>query len=321
MIASQMDPMLGEISTDVTSFIRDLPSFRQWPECQHLLLNMLAMEESWIHALPILTCKAVGGEQCAAIPVAAAWTTLAHAANLIDDIQDGDLGLSTQMERSDIALTIAIAWIFAAFQMLDDLHVDPETRSRVATIFANAGFDSSMGQLQDLAFNGKKPGSGDPLQEYWNAVILKSGSIFMAGAAAGAAVGTDSTALVEALTDYGTALGVIRQVIDDCQDIQADAKFPEKQSKLPALLGSMVRGRGFGKQWNRKDKVDPSIPQLLSENPQFLVEAGIPEIIADILLEWRRRAVKSLRKLKPSAARSMLENILDEVMGSKPHGA
>jgi hypothetical protein len=113
------DPMLGEISTDVASFIRDLPSFQQWPESQHLLSNMLAMDDSWIHALPILTCKAVGGEQCSTIPVAAAWITLVHAASLIDDIQDGDLVLSTQLERSDIALTVAIAWIFAAFQMLE----------------------------------------------------------------------------------------------------------------------------------------------------------------------------------------------------------
>jgi geranylgeranyl pyrophosphate synthase len=204
---------------------------------------------------------------------------------------------------------------------LNDLQVDPETQNRIATIFANAGFDSSIGQLQDLTFDGKKPGSGDPLQEYWSAVIFKSGSIFMAGAAAGAAVGTDSTALVEAMADYGTALGVIRQVIDDCQDIQIDAKFSEKQSKLPALLGSMVRGRGFGKQWNRKDKVDPSIPQLLSQDPQLLVEAGIPEITADILFEWRRRALESLHILEPSEARNALENILDDVMTSKPHDA
>lgn len=313
--------MLGEFSTDVTSFIRGLPSFRQWPECQHLLMNMLALDEPWNHALPILTCKAVGGGQCKAIPVAAAWITLVHAASLIDDIQDGDLGISIQLERPDVALNIAIAWIFAAFRMLDDPLLDPRTRNRIVTIFANAGFDSSIGQFQGLVLEAEKSDSVDPLRKYWNAVILKSGSIYMAGAVAGAAVGTDSTALFEAMTDYGTALGIIRQVIDDCQDFQTDAKFPEKQSKLPALLHSMVADQRFRKQRDRKDKDDHSDAQLLSQNPHLLVEAGIPEIVADILLEWRRRALESLRKLEPSEARNALENILDDVMTSKPHDA
>jgi geranylgeranyl pyrophosphate synthase len=313
--------MLDEVSKDVTSFIGELPSFRQWPECQHLLMNMLVTDEPWNHALPILACQAVGGEQCNAIPVAAAWITLVHAASLIDDIQDGDLGLSIQLERPDVALTIAAAWIFAAFRMLDDPYLDPETRNRIVTIFANAGFDSSFGQFQDLVLEAEKSDSGDPLQEYWNAVILKSGSIFMAGAAAGAAVGTGSTVLVEALIDYGTALGVIQQVIDDCRDIRTDARKPERRRKLPALLGSMVADQRFREHGYHKDKVDHSDAQLLSQNPHLLVEAGIPEIVADILLEWRRRALESLHILEPSEARNALENILDDVMTSKPHDA
>jgi geranylgeranyl pyrophosphate synthase len=50
-----------------------------------------------------------------------------------------------------------------------------------------------------------------------------------------------------------------------------------------------------------------------------LVKAGIPEIIADILLEWRRRALENLNALEPSEARNALEKILDHIMTPKPH--
>jgi geranylgeranyl pyrophosphate synthase len=311
--------MAEEISREVTSFIMRSPAFQQWPECQHLLMNMLATDEPWIHALPIWTCKAVGGVQAEAIPVAAAWITLLHASSLIDDIQDGDLDLVTQFERPEIALTIAITWIFAAFRMLADPLLDLQTRNKIVSIFANAGFDSSMGQYQGLVLAAGKSDSSERLQDYWNTIILKSGSICMAGAAAGAAVGKGSPALVEALGDYGTALGVIRQVIDDCRDLSIDAKNPGKQCTLPALLHSMVSDQRFRQHKNRKDKLDRSESQFPGLAPQLLVEAGIPEIIADILLEWRRRALQSLHGIEPSQARNELENILDHVLTTRPH--
>jgi geranylgeranyl pyrophosphate synthase len=314
-----MTQMLGEISKDVMRFIPESPSFQEFPECQRFLLKLLTADEPWIHALPVLTCKAVGGEVSSAIPVAAAWITLVHAANVIDDIQDNDSSRLAQLENPQHAMTIAIAWIFAAFRILDYPSLDLETRNKITNIFASAGFDSSMGQFQDLVLDAGKSDSGNPLEVYWNSVILKSGSICKAGAAAGAAVGNGSAALVEALGDYGTALGVIQQVIDDCRDIWSDEKILEKKHTLPALLQSMVADQKFKKRVNHKDRDKPSEAQLLSQTPQLFVKAGVPEIIADILLEWRRRALESLNALEPSEARNALEKIIDHVMTPKLH--
>jgi len=52
---------------------------------------------------------------------------------------------------------------------------------------------------------------------------------------------------------------------------------------------------------------------------RLLAEAGIPDIIADILLEWRRRAMQSLQILEPSEARDALLYIFEYVMRLKPH--
>ena len=313
--------MFEEISRDVVQYIQESASFQEWPECRMFLMKMLAADEAWNHALPILACKAVGGGQFDAIPVAATWITLVHAANLIDDVQDGNMSRLAQFESLQLAITVAVAWIFSAFRMLEDPSLGAETRNRITTIFASAGLDAARGQYQDLVLGAGKSESGDPLQAYWSAVILKSGSIGMAGAATGAAAGAGSASLVEALGDYGTALGGIRQVIDDCRDFWIEAEFSGEQGALPAILHSMAADQPSRKRVNLKNRTWLPGARSHNQGSNMLIEAGIPEIITDILLEWRRRALESLSILEPSEARRALEYVLEHVLTPKPYGA
>jgi geranylgeranyl pyrophosphate synthase len=283
-------------------------------------MKMLASDEDWNHALPILACNAVTSVQVNAVPVAAAWITFVHAANIIDDVQDGNFGRLAQFESPQLAITVAVAWIFAAFRMLDDLSLDSETRHRVTTLFASAGFDAARGQYQDLVLGAGKSEPDDPLQAYWSAVILKSGSICRAAAAAGAAAGAGSASFVEALGDYGTALGVIRQVIDDGRDFWIDAEVSDNQHTLPDILHSTVADQPPRKRVNLKNNRRLSGAWTHNQSSKVLIEAGIPEIIADILLEWRRRALESLSVLEPSEARHALEDVLEYVLTPKLHG-
>ena len=133
------------------------------------------------------------------------------------------------------------------------------------------------------------------LQAYWMSVIQKSGSIYYAGLAGAAAAGTDSGDLIEALGQYGIALGVIRQVIDDCRDILIDAKDTRKANTLPELLRSILSRTESGQQ-----------------------NASIPEVIVDIIEEWKRRALDSLEIIGPSLAKDSLVTILDLVLQPRP---
>jgi geranylgeranyl pyrophosphate synthase len=311
-----MKQTFGEISKDVISFVQETPAFQAWPECRDLLVNIIPGDDPWIHALPVLSCKATGGEHSISIPITAAWITLVHAANIIDDIQDGDLHCLSNLQSPQLAMTVAIAWIFTAFRMIDHPSYDSETRNKITRIFSSAGFDSSMGQFQDLVKDTSKSDYTYQLEEYWNAVIMKSGSIFKAGTVAGAIVGAGSEDIVEVLGDYGTALGVIRQVMDDCRDVWNDEKISKKHPTLPMLLQSMISDKRFtGHQNNTikgKKEAEPT-----SHTPQLLVDVGLPEIVTDILFEWRKRALESLNAIKPSEARNMLEKIVDQAMTPK----
>jgi geranylgeranyl pyrophosphate synthase len=278
-------------SLKVKAYISSAQPYLNWADCQQTLCDLLAADESWIHALPVVACVAVGGKADDAVPVAAAWTSLRHAANLMDDVQDGDLHRYAHPVRPDIATTYALALIFSAFQILNEYSPSQEKNQKIVSIFARSGLDSSRGQLSDLISKEGEAQSTDMLQAYWMSVIQKSGSIYYAGLAGAAAAGTDSDDLIEALGQYGIALGVIRQVIDDCRDILIDAKDTRKASTLPELLLSILSRTESGQQ-----------------------SASIPEVIGDILEEWKRRALESLEILDPSLAKDSLVTILDLVL-------
>lgn len=315
---TQLELLFRELSNEVISLIASAPQLQDWPACQRLLLDMLGYDDPWLHALPVLSCQAVDGNSTDAFPVAAAWITLLHAGNLIDDVQDGDLAHLTQFGRPDTAIAIALSWIFFAFRLLEDYAVSPESRNRVFEIFTRAGINSSRGQYQDLISGGDQSDRGDILAAYWEMVINKSGSICMAGTAGGAAIGTDQIPLIESLGDFGIALGVVRQVLDDCRDLWIDTKNYQKQATLPLILQELAAGdkslllSATERRAEKSEQPKETVYQLLSET-------GIPGILADILLEWRRRALGSLQILKPSESRDALVYIFEYNMKPKPY--
>ncbi len=271
-----------------------------------------------MHALPVLACEAVGGSHAAAVPVAAAWTVLRHAANLLDDVQDGDWNWGAPNKRLADDISMGIAWIFMGFHLLDNPALNLEMRDKMCTMFSSFGLASTMGQFQEM-----RPGSApsevaEPLQAYWSVLISKSGSIYQAGTVCGAVAGAGSKDQIEALGDFGTCLGVIRQVIDDCRDVWLDGKAVDKISTLPMLLrAELIKPKSKKKQKARK-----FLPLQEAGEPDPVYTAdGIPEIITDILQEWQRRALGSLYRLDASEVRRSLEDILALVLTPRIPGA
>jgi len=302
-----------QTSKDVISFIRESSTLQNWPESRQLLVNILSTDPSWIHALPVLACKAIEEKPSDAVPAAAAWITLVHASNVLDIIQDGDAHRLSQFKSPQLASTVAIAWIFSAFNMIDNPSYDSEIQNKITRTFSSAGIDSSIGQYRGSVINSNKSNAIERLEDYWNVVIMKSGSIFKAGIAAGAIVGGGSEEVIEALGDYGSALGVIRQVMDDCRDVWKDIKASEKYQTLPTLLQWIISENQRFRHREKSIKVKKRT-ELIDQPDQVLLSTDLPEIITDILFEWRRRAFESLNQIKPSEARKMLEAILDLAM-------
>ncbi len=175
-------------------------------------------------------CTAVSGNEQAALRSACA-VELIHAYSLVHDdmpCMDNDVlrrGKPTVHVRfgEAQALLAGDALQALAFELLtpDDDSVDSRTQAGLCRMLAQAaGFQGMAGgQAIDLASVGLPLTSGE-LHEMHR---LKTGALLQASVMMGAACGAPSPRARSALRDYGAAVGLAFQVVDDILDVTADA--------------------------------------------------------------------------------------------------
>jgi farnesyl diphosphate synthase len=110
-----------------------------------------------------------------------------------------------------------------AFELLTPLQggVPLATQARLCALLARAAGEAGMagGQAIDLASVGLQLGE-DQLREMHR---LKTGALLQASVMMGAACGTTTSAQLQSLSDYGAAIGLAFQVVDDILDVVADS--------------------------------------------------------------------------------------------------
>ncbi|MES2909824.1 MAG: farnesyl diphosphate synthase [Pseudomonadota bacterium] len=180
--------------------------------------------------LVLATCEAVGGNPEAALRSACA-VELIHAYSLVHDdmpCMDNDVlrrGKPTVHVKfgEAQALLAGDALQALAFEFLtpDAADIDHATQARLCRTLAKAaGFQGMAGgQAIDLASVGM-PLTSDQLHEMHR---LKTGALLQASVMMGAHCGAVSAPVLEALSDYGAAVGLAFQVVDDILDVTADS--------------------------------------------------------------------------------------------------
>ena len=180
--------------------------------------------------LVLAACEAVGGNAVAALRAACA-VELIHAYSLVHDdmpCMDNDVlrrGKPTVHVKfgEAQALLVGDALQALAFELLtpSDGSVDEATQAKLCRMLALAAGGQGMagGQAIDLASVGL-PLNSDQLHEMHR---LKTGALLKVSVLMGAHCGNPSVAAVDALADYGAAIGLAFQVIDDMLDVTADS--------------------------------------------------------------------------------------------------
>lgn len=180
--------------------------------------------------LVLAACEAVNGNPQAALRSACA-VELIHAYSLVHDdmpCMDNDVlrrGKPTVHVRfgQAQALLAGDALQALAFEFLtpDDGSVDAATQARLCRMLAQAaGFQGMAGgQAIDLASVGMPLTSGQ-LHEMHR---LKTGALLQASVMMGARCGAPSLPVQDALRNYGAAVGLAFQVVDDILDVTADS--------------------------------------------------------------------------------------------------
>ncbi|EYC50618.1 polyprenyl synthetase [Hylemonella gracilis str. Niagara R] len=181
--------------------------------------------------LVLAACEAVRGEEQAALRAACA-VELIHAYSLVHDdmpCMDNDVlrrGKPTVHVKfgEAQALLAGDALQALAFELLtpvDEAAVPAAMQARLCRLLARAAGSAGMagGQAIDLASVGVKLDE-DQLRQMHR---LKTGALLQASVVMGAACGETTPAQQAALSDYGAAIGLAFQVVDDILDVTADS--------------------------------------------------------------------------------------------------
>ncbi len=180
--------------------------------------------------LVMAACESTGGDATAALRAACA-AELIHAYSLVHDdmpCMDNDIlrrGKPTVHVKfgQAMALLAGDALQALAFELLtpQDGSVSAPVQARLCALLARAAGEAGMagGQAIDLASVGVKL-TEDQLREMHR---LKTGALLQASVVMGAACGSAAPAQLKALSDYGAAIGLAFQVVDDILDVVADS--------------------------------------------------------------------------------------------------
>jgi geranylgeranyl diphosphate synthase, type II len=211
--------------------------------------------------LAIAACEAVGGDSADALGLACALEMI-HTYSLIHDdlpcMDDDDLrrgrptnhkvyGEAMATLAGDALLTDAFAVLARSVNDRVSAAVVLETVAELAGAAGSAGM--VIGQAIDILSEGKA--TDLKRLEYLHA--RKTGALFLAAIRGGAMLGGGHRAQLDALTEYGRALGLAFQVVDDILDVEATAEQLGKRTHkdeahgkatYPALMG-VERSRAF----------------------------------------------------------------------------
>ena len=180
--------------------------------------------------LVMAACEAVKGDPEASLRVACA-VELIHAYSLVHDdmpcmdndvLRRGKPTVHVKFGQAQ-ALLAGDALQALAFELLtpDDGSVKPAVQAALCRLLAQAAGYQGMagGQAIDLASVGKALSS----EQLHDMHRLKTGALLQASVMMGSACGVASSAAQSALRDYGAAVGLAFQVVDDILDVTANS--------------------------------------------------------------------------------------------------
>ena len=218
--------------------------------------------------LAVAACEAVGGEAADAMGLACALEMI-HTYSLIHDdlpcMDDDDLrrGRPTnhKVYGEAMATLAGDGLLTDAFKVLARSSASRVPAAVVLGVIAELSEAAGsvgmvIGQAIDILSEGKATDLAT--LEYLHA--RKTGALFLASVRGGGLLGGGDTNQLAALTEYGRALGLAFQVIDDILDVEASAEQLGKRTHkddahgkatYPALMG-VEKSRAFAHELKRR---------------------------------------------------------------------
>lgn len=300
--------MLRITAGEIKAVILALPSVKAWPDLASLFNDAgSAPRPDW--ELPLLACKAVGGDGAVALYAAAAIACLQISIILVDDILDDDLRGAHHQLGEGQAANMALAYEAAAMLLGGKASQNPQRQGEIMACLAKAALETAAGQQLDvLNLQGE--------EEYWSVVSAKSTPFYGAALQVGALVGDADLETSEGMYKLGVIIGEIIQLEDDLTDsMEKPANADWYQGRNNQLI--MFARTAEHPERDRFLELLPSIddPEALAEAQKILVSSGAVSYCAYQLVHRQQLASRLLEKLNLKNP-TPLCNILSEYANS-----
>ncbi len=241
--------------------------------------------------LVLAACEAVGGDRSAAIRAACA-VELIHAYSLVHDdmpcmdndvLRRGKPTVHVQFGEAQ-AMLAGDAMQALAFEVLTpEEGMAPALQARLCALLARAAGFAGMagGQAIDLASIGQsldEPTLRDMHRR-------KTGMLLQASVMMGAACGKASAATLAALNDYGAAIGLAFQVVDDILDVTQESATLGKTAGKDQQDNKPTYVTVLGLEPARQQARDLRLQALKALSDSLLPDPARLGLLADMVVE------------------------------------
>jgi geranylgeranyl diphosphate synthase type I len=269
-------------------------------------------------ALALLSAEAIGEPAERALAAAAALELIHDFTLLHDDVMDGDRerrGRPTAWAVFGIgpALCAGDALVPLAQRVL----LADESPARVAALAALADATETViaGQALDLAFERR---FDIAVSDYVRMASMKTGALLGCAASLGALLAEGRPEAVAALAEFGRALGLAFQAVDDWLGIWGDPRIVgkpagsdlrQRKASLPIVIGAAHEGAAGAELRTLLAQRDPLSEEEIARGVALLEATGAEERTLELARCELERALASLERgtLEPVAREALRE--------------
>ena len=256
--------------------------------------------------LPLLVCESICGHNEVAAPAAAAVEFFKTAADVFDDIEDGDSPQSLG-EIHGHAINVGntlLALGQKSVVRLREKTTDPDIVAAVLAELSSSFIQACAGQWRDLS----RQSEGALSEElYLNTIALKSASQLECACRIGALVAMSDEYLMGCFGSFGHNLGMAAQVTNDIQGI-LDASgsrndIYQRKKTLPVIY-ALTHGDNHSRITLESiyDQATQVTPDTEREAKSVLLGVGAVHYAVLIAEVFRQRALSDLRMAQAAGA-------------------
>ena len=307
---------LAEDMTAVNIMIRERMASKHAPRIPEVTAHLVEAGGKRLRPMLVLAAARLLGYAGPHHVHLAATVEFIHTATLLhDDVVDESArrrGRPTANLLWDNKSSVLVGdYLFArAFQLM----VEP-ANLRVLDILANASATIAEGEVLQLT---AAQDLGTTEEIYLQVVRGKTAALFSAATEAGAEIAGGTPAQVQALFDYGDALGIAFQIVDDLLDYGGSAAaigkntgddFRERKLTLPLIKAVAQADAAERAFWVRVIEKGQQAEGDLEQAMAIMARHGAMEAARKDALAWAARAQAALRALPQHPLRDMLDDL------------